>query len=381
MKNIHFALAIIAYGDADGISETLESIALQDLDAGISLSVAVARHHNSITEAGIREALAGCTENVTIVDIASHDDVNVMRCAALPALAAAMPDDADWVWTLEAGHRLYQRDSLNVLANTIHQDAYSSVHAVHVSDADRSFNSGYVQHKTVEEFCQTFGYFEILGKVSSLIIRAAHYKFAFNSHLADTANAANSGEIWVSHHTHSQFLFLALSQTTAVLADLKLVNLDSGADWATPQKSHEWFRIAREVIELGAATGKNTKWNPHFFRYGTASLWSELVRQQSICAEGFTPEINSDSVEMLHFIDQWQILLSLADHVTRQEVNEVICDMVTNGIRLTLDFLQSEDKDTKRIKLFFEEQTKDIRTYPTTLFRADHLTQLMQKSA
>ena len=37
VKNIHFALAVIAYGDAEGISETLESIALQDLDACVKI--------------------------------------------------------------------------------------------------------------------------------------------------------------------------------------------------------------------------------------------------------------------------------------------------------------------------------------------------------
>ena len=119
VKNVHFALALIAYSDADGISETLESIARQDLDAGICLSIAVARHHDSITEAGIRETLAGPAEKVTIIDIEAHDDANIMRCEALPAIAAAIPDEADWVWTLETGHRLYQRDSLTVLAKTI----------------------------------------------------------------------------------------------------------------------------------------------------------------------------------------------------------------------------------------------------------------------
>ena len=381
VNNIHFALAVIAYGDAEEISETLESIALQDLDAGISLSVAVARHHNSITEASIRDALAGCTENVTIVDIASHDDVNVMRCEALPALAAVTPDQADWVWTLEAGHRLYQRDSLTMLARIIRQNAYSSVHAVHVCDAARSFNSGYIQHKTADELCQAFGYFEIFGNPSTMIMRPGHYKFAFNNHLADTAAAARQDEIWVSHHTQSQFMYLALSQTTILMADLKLVDLDSGAEWATPTENHEWFRIGREVIELAAATGETTKWNPHFFRYGTVSLWSELVRQQGICAEAFTPDMSSDSIEMLHFIDQWQVILRIADHLDHKEVRDVIYDVVTNGIRLTLDFLQSEDKDTSRIKMFFDEQTRDIKTYPKTLFRADHLTQLMQKSA
>ena len=381
MKNVHFALAVIAYGDAEGISETLESIALQDLGAGVSLSVFVARHHNSITEAGIRETLGECPAEVTIVDIEAHDDTNVMRCEALPVLAAAIPDKADWVWTLEAGHRLYQRDSLTVLANTIRQNAYSSVHAVHVCDAARSFNSGYVQHKTVDELCQTFGYFEIFGKPSSLIMRPGHYRFAFNSHLAETAAAARRDEIWLSHHTHSQFMFLAMSQTTAILADLKIVDFGSDEEWTTPQEGHEWFKIARELIELGAATGETVKWDAHFFRYGTVSLWSELVRQQGLCAEKFTPGMTNDSIEMLHFIDQWQVILRIADYVDHQDVSNVIYDVVTNGIRLTLDFLQGEDQTTDRIMTFFKEHTKEMKTYPTTMYRADHLTQLMQKSA
>ena len=102
--------------------------------------------------------------NVTIVDIAAHDDTNVMRCEALPALAAVSPIRPTGSGRWKTGHRLYQRDSLTVLAKTIRQNAYSSVHAVHVCDAARSFNSGYVQHKTVDQLCQTFGYFEIFGK-------------------------------------------------------------------------------------------------------------------------------------------------------------------------------------------------------------------------
>ena len=59
-------------------------------------------------------------------------------------------------------------------------------------------------------------------------MRPGHYRFAFNSHLAETAAAARLNEIWVGHHTHSQFMFLAMSQTTAILADLKIVDFASG---------------------------------------------------------------------------------------------------------------------------------------------------------
>ena len=116
------------------------------------------------------------------------------------------------------------------------------------------------------------------------------------------------------------------------------------------QEGQEWFKIARELIELGAATGETVKWDAHFFRYGTVSLWSELVRQQGLCAEKFTPDMTNDSIEMLHFIDQWQVILRIADYVDHQDVSNVIYDVVTNGIRLTLDFLQGEDQTTDRIK-------------------------------
>ena len=53
-----------------------------------------------------------------------------------------------------------------------------------------------------------------------------------------------------------------------------------------PQEGHEWFKVA-VFIELGAATGETVKWDAHFFQYGTVSLWSELVRQQGLCAEIF----------------------------------------------------------------------------------------------
>ena len=50
---------------------------------------------------------------INFVDIAAHHDTNVMRCEALPVLAEAIPNDANWVWTLEEGDRLYQENSLN----------------------------------------------------------------------------------------------------------------------------------------------------------------------------------------------------------------------------------------------------------------------------
>ena len=381
MNQIHFGIGVIAYGDTGAVRETVESVALQHLEENTRLTITIARDPECISELEIRELIAECTAEVSFVDIAAHHDTNVMRCEALPVLAEAIPNDANWVWTLEEGDRLCQENSLQLLAAKLRHSAYFDIDAVHVCDANRSFNSGYTERKDIDQFCEAFGYLEIVGKISSLVLRPQHFKFAFNQHLAQTATAAHLNEIWVSHYTHSQFLFLAMSKSKASMIDLKLIDQASGEAWSAPQNSVEWFKIARELIELGVTVGNNKKWDPHFFRYGTLSLWSELVRQQGVCAEHFTHEVTSDSTEMLHFLDQWQVILSLADYINHDGVRDIIYNVVTDGIRLTLDLLNSEDKSTDGLKAFFKKHGSQIQSYPTTLHHAEHIAQLMQKSA
>ena len=381
MQHSHFGIGIIAYDDPLALSETVESITLQNLGENISLTVVIARNPDCISEVAIRESFAGCTENLSFIDIRAHHDSNVMRCEALPALAEALPNDADWIWTFEAGDRLWQTDSLQLLVEKLHNTEAFDIDAVHLCDATRSFDSGHTERKNIEQLCEKFGYLEIVGKVSSLVLRPQHFKFAFNKHLKQTATAAHQNEIWVSHYTHSQFLFLAMSKSKASTLDLKLIDQATGENWTSPKSSNAWFNIARELIELAVAIGNNEKWGPHFFRYGTISIWSELVRQQGVCVEQFTEESTNDSTEMLHFLDQWQVILSLADHLDHEGARDVIQNVVTEGVRLTLDFLQSEHKSTDGFEAFFKKQSKQIHTYPKTLHPAEHIPQLMQKSA
>ena len=211
MNQIHFGIGVIAYGDTGAVRETVESVALQHLEENTRLTITIARDPECISELEIRELIAECTAEVSFVDIAAHHDTNVMRCEALPVLAEAIPNDANWVWTLEEGDRLCQENSLQLLAAKLRHSAYFDIDAVHVCDANRSFNSGYTERKDIDQFCEAFGYLEIVGKISSLVLRPQYFKFAFNQHLAQTATAAHLNEIWVSHYTHSQFLFLAMS--------------------------------------------------------------------------------------------------------------------------------------------------------------------------
>ena len=55
---------------------------------------------------------------------------------------------------------------------------------------------------------------------------------------------------------------------------------------------------------------------------------ASFVRQQGMCAEAFTPDMSSDSIEMLHFIDQWQVICGLQT-ISTKGVSDAIYDVVT----------------------------------------------------
>ena len=381
MDTLHFGFAVAAFGTIDDIRETLESIGAQDVDAQTNMSVVVAHHDETVTEESVRAALGDTLTDVRLLAIEPHENVDVMRCGAMPALADAMPENLDWVWVLEDGHRLYARSSLQQLANTIREDTHSQVHMIHVCDVNKSFDTGHIQINTVTELCETFGFSEILGSPSCLVMRPSHFKFAHGAHLAETAERARDGEIWVTPHTCAQFVYLAMAENDSLLVDLKLVDLESSGSNVETRTGEDWFRLTRELIELGNAMGMDTKWDPHFFRHGDSSLWIELVRQQGLAVDSFTPEMDEASESVVRFIENWQVLLHLADCVRNDEAKTIIQNVVTNGVKLTLDFLRDEAKDTTRLKAFFAEQIKDARTYPSTLYRADYLMRLLKQSA
>lgn len=381
MTDLHFGFAVIAYGTALDIRETLESIGAQDINENTKVSVMVAYHDESITEESVRDALGSEQQTIKLIKIEPHDDINVMRCTALPTIASALPDNIDWVWTLEDGHQLYSRNSVHQLANTIREMSHANVHLIHACDAARSFDTGYGQIKRVTELCDMFGYFEMLGRQSLMVMRSAHFQFAYGEHLLNVASKARDGEALVTPHTQAQFLYLALSESDGLLVDLKLTDLEPGKYPAHPTGIGEWFTITHELIELNHSLDGQQKWTPHFFRYGECSLWTELVLRQGLLANTFGADTSNDCPEVAGFIENWQTILELADHVDNEEVVNIIYEVVTSGIKLTLDFLNSDDKDAGRLREFFAEQADAARTYPSTLFRADYLMLLLKQSA
>ena len=171
-----------------------------------------------------------------------------------------------------------------------------------------------------------------------------------------------------------------------MLIDSKLISqkkLKVLQDRSDISDSKQMFFVAGELVELAQSTDKVTQWDMHFFRFGQKSIWTELLAYQSRICKSFDENVSEKNPDLIEFIDNWQVLLSLADHISSKEVASIIRNIVTNGIKYTLELLSQDDKTYSLIKLenFFQAQLVNDLVYPTTLMRPDHMMQLMRKSA
>ena len=385
MSSTTFAFALLAGNDLDKLAHSLSTIASQEVGLETQTHIIIAHDNPDLTQAWVETTLEGRDLTVLLVPVAldgAHPQAR--RSSMLAALAAAMPEGVDWVWTLSDDATLYSKFTLEQLASELRVPAHKDVGFVHACLAQKSYDTGYSQLAPVRSLCETHGYFEILGKLSSLVLAADAFRNAFGQHMANIAQQARNGDIRVTPFTQCQLLYLALANTAGLLIDSKMVGQDQVSTFdqnSDLSESKQMFLIAGELVELAHILEVDNSWDMHFFRFGQRNIWSELLEFQKRISSSFDKNVSQQDAQMITFIDNWQVFLSLCDHVSDSEAASIIRNVATNGIRYTLEILNGEDSGLKKMENFFAAQLANDLIYPSTLLRPDHMMKLMRKSA
>ena len=159
MSSTTFAFALLAGNDLDKVAHTLNTITAQEVGADTSTRVVIAHDNADLTEEWVATVLDGSDVAVTLVPLALKAHPQARRISMLTALAAAIPEDVDWVWTLADDASLYSKfglEQLIIIAVPAHQD----VRFVHGCLAPKSYDTGYTQMAAVRSLCESHGYFD-----------------------------------------------------------------------------------------------------------------------------------------------------------------------------------------------------------------------------
>ena len=209
---MHFVFAIPTFNRVSYLKKNIEALVNQNLNSKVNISICVSNTASSDDTMNYLNNLKETNKNVFINNKKLENENE-----NLGSLASIIPSDADWVWYLGDDDILMKDDALLKVVNLIENN---NIDFIHVSQYRRSNRNEELIHKSVSELCNTMGYTEILGWISSLIVKRIFFVQALEA--AQTKMSKNCDK--VSAFTHSYFFYKELYDKKGVFYNSGLVD-------------------------------------------------------------------------------------------------------------------------------------------------------------
>jgi glycosyltransferase involved in cell wall biosynthesis len=190
-------------------------------------------------------------------------------------LTSIVPAHVDWVWFMGDDDYLMSKSAIRGLASILEQTDDPSLKIIHVSQARRSRGSGKVVRGKLLELCNRLGFHEMLGWMSSLVIRTDVFKRFMplvKEHYPETA------------YGHSAAFLELCTEHDALFVDAKWVDTqddrqtdDAIKRWAEVNTGERYFYVVDGVLSQVERGIIQRKLKPVFYRYHTYSLWDRYA--------------------------------------------------------------------------------------------------------
>jgi glycosyltransferase involved in cell wall biosynthesis len=196
-------------------------------------------------------------------------------------LAETVPVDVDWVWFMGDDDFLISAHALSRIVEVLRGHGGEDVHFIHACQARRASPERKVVRGTCLDLCNRFGFHELLGWMSSLVVRRNVFCDAIRE-----AYVAGQDVSKVSAFLHSTALFGRLAGRQSVFIDEPLVEPqdlqqtdESIQRWAAESVGERYFLLLddlKRLFDTGILQSGVTK---DFFRYLTYSIYDRLSIQ------------------------------------------------------------------------------------------------------
>ena len=202
----------------------------------------------------------------------------------------ALPEKIDWIWLMGDDDQFVSPNSVSKISRLISKNAANDNFAfIHACDSKRSKNTGKVYCDTTFNLCKKFGYLEMLGWFTSLVVRKSEFVQA----VADCEKARQSYQ----NHTlankpysaffHSGYFFQHLHEKDAAFLDEPLVCEQIASDknktadrWRDANTGERYLFIADDFQRLKDENINLANLPSQFFKYHKYHLWDRLMSFQ-----------------------------------------------------------------------------------------------------
>ncbi len=189
-------------------------------------------------------------------------------------LTEVVPEDVDWVWFMGDDDYLIRKSAIAGLAQvlTAHDDKELAI--CHVAQARRSRGTGKVIRGNLLDLCNRLGFHEMLGWMSSLVMRRHVFKsfMPLTKAYFHSAYAQSAAFLELCHYQDALFIDARWVDTQD-----DVQTPESIKRWAEVNMGERYFYVVDGVISQFERGILKNKLKPVFYRYHTYSLWDRYA--------------------------------------------------------------------------------------------------------
>ena len=268
-------------------------------------------------------------------------------------LCTAIPDDADWVWFMGDDDYLYDSEAIasvcEVLTHHHHDDQFAFLHAC---QARRSRNTRAVTVEDVSTLCNMYGYTEMLGWISSIVMRKDLFINALKKTHERGQLSRNDHALGVSHSAFFQasYFYEELHMKKGAFLDKQLVEPqdeemteETRERWQAENMGERYIYIVDDLERLEAIGISTQSLQTPFFKYHNYHLWDRfMIHQINVLLSygaGNRTELIQQSIE--RFGKNWERIQKIPKLLADPAFQKQLYLIIENNIGLCNLYLES----------------------------------------
>ena len=217
---MHLVIAIPTFNRHQNLRRNIQSIKNQIIPDGIKLSLAISNSASTDDTGEYLRELSAKNDNIII-----FNQQTGWTGGNYGHLASIIPEDADWVWFMGDDDFFPTKEIIKIVTEfLLRASSNKQFTFLHACQARRSTGSGKIIEDTVLNLCNRLGYTEMLGWISSMIVKQDFFVKILKKIDARVQLARKEPVLSQSHSAffHSSYFLQDLFDQNAAFIDLPL---------------------------------------------------------------------------------------------------------------------------------------------------------------
>ena len=353
---MHIAIAIPTLNRSEKLKKALDSIFCQKTSSDIRLSICVSNSASTDDTGMFLESIKSRRENIHLFNSNLDNTHQNYGC-----LAKIIPEDVDWVWFMGDDDYLTSNESVSALHSLILNEN-QDLSFVHVCQKRRSNDTSEIIKGSVKELCNTYGYHEMLGWISSIVIKKEKFINAMNNHQIK----ANSNLESISAFNHSICFYQQICNNQGIFFDKGLIEpqdliqtKESIKRWADEKIPEKYLLVMDDFNDLKLSNLMPINIKSQFFRYINFHFWDRwlIYLLNETVREDIPLQKKIDQSFLVKYDAYWGKLLDFCNIFEDKTLKKLLDSEIKSSMALCLKFL-FDNKSAELCKVLIKDKIK-----------------------